>query len=130
GDDPVEIEKYWQARWAADRLFESDLERMAGGAKVYNPVEFPHPAAEGLHVGHAYTYSGADRYGRYLRMRGREVFQPIGFDSFGIHAENYALKVGENPNTLTACTIANYRRPLSSMGGAWAWGHQCVDMGP
>jgi leucyl-tRNA synthetase len=130
GDDPVEIEKYWQARWAADRQFESDLERMAGGSKFYNLVEFPYPSAEGLHVGHAYTYSGADTYGRYLRMRGREVFQPIGFDSFGIHAENYALKVGEHPNTLTARTIANYRRQLSSMGVAWDWSHQVVTSDP
>ena len=107
---PSEIEPTWQTRWAEDRLSEIDVERAVGDRKFYNLVEFPYPSAEGLHVGHAYTYSGADTYGRYLRMRGREVFQPIGFDSFGIHTENYALRVGEHPRTLIERTIANYRR--------------------
>jgi leucyl-tRNA synthetase len=126
GDNPADIEPYWQARWAADRLSDVDADRVSADTKFFNLVEFPYPSAEGLHVGHAYTYSGADTYGRYLRMRGREIFQPIGFDSFGIHAENYALKVGEHPRTLTERTIANYRRQLSSMGMAWDWSHEVV----
>ena len=103
---PSETEPIWQSRWTADRLSEIDAEQAAHDRKFYNLVEFPYPSAEGLHVGHAYTYSGADTYGRYLRMRGREVFQPIGFDSFGIHTENYALSVDEHPRTLTERTIA------------------------
>src|SRR6266705_2399230 len=100
-----EVEPAWQARWAIDRLSEIDVGRVARDRKFYNLVEFPYPSAEGLHVGHAYTYSGADTFGRYLRMQGRSVFQPIGFDSFGIHTENYAIKVGEHPRTLTERTI-------------------------
>jgi leucyl-tRNA synthetase len=118
GNGPADIEPYWQARWAADGLFEVDVDRVARDTKFYNLVEFPYPSAEGLHVGHAYTYSGADTYGRYLRMRGREIFQPIGFDSFGIHTENYALKVGEHPRPLTERTI------LPTTGDSsrrWAW---------
>jgi leucyl-tRNA synthetase len=128
--NPPKIESRWQARWAADRRSEIDVERATRDSKFYNLVEFPYPSAEGLHVGHAYTYSGADTYGRYLRMQGREVFQPIGFDSFGIHTENYALKVGENPRTLTERTITNYRRQLASLGAAWDWSREIVTSDP
>jgi len=78
--DPVEVEARWRSRWRADRLLEVDVERIDAQAKLYNLVEFPYPSAEGLHVGHAYTYTGADTWGRWQRMRGRSVFQPIGFD--------------------------------------------------
>jgi leucyl-tRNA synthetase len=88
GYDPLEVQARWQARWARDRLDELDLERVPADQKHYNLVEFPYPSAEGLHVGHAYTYAGADTYGRYRRMRGRKVFQPIGFDTLGVHTEN------------------------------------------
>jgi leucyl-tRNA synthetase len=128
--DPTAIESKWQARWAADRLSETDVEHVPADRKFYNLVEFPYPSAEGLHVGHAYTYAGADTYGRYLRMRGRDVFQPIGFDSFGIHTENFALKVGEQPRTLTERTIANYRRQLTSIGAAWDWSRAIATSDP
>jgi len=130
GYDPLEVQARWQARWARDRLDELDLERLSPGEKLYNLVEFPYPSAEGLHVGHAYTYSGADTYGRWLRMRGRKVFQPIGFDAFGIHTENYALRVGEDPTTLTARTVDRYRGQLRRLGAAWDWGHEVVTSDP
>ncbi len=130
GYDPSAIEARWQASWAANRLAEIDVDHVAPDRKFYNLVEFPYPSAEGLHVGHAYTYAGADTYGRYLRMRGREVFQPIGFDSFGIHTENYALRVGEHPRTLTQRTITNYRRQLSSLGAAWDWSRSIATSDP
>jgi len=128
--EPAAIEAAWQARWAADRSTETDVEHVSADRKFYNLVEFPYPSAEGLHVGHAYTYAGADTFGRYLRMRGRDVFQPIGFDSFGIHTENFAIKVGEHPSTLTERTIANYRRQLTSIGAAWDWSHAIVTSDP
>jgi leucyl-tRNA synthetase len=127
---PSVTEPIWQTRWAVDRFSEIDVKRAAHDRKFYNLVEFPYPSAEGLHVGHAYTYSGADTYGRYFRMRGREVFQPIGFDSFGIHTENYALSVDEHPRTLTERTIANYRRQLASLGAAWDWSREIVTSDP
>jgi leucyl-tRNA synthetase len=130
GYDPLEVQARWQERWTRDRLYELDLERLPPGEKFYNLVEFPYPSAEGLHVGHAYTYSGADTYGRWLRMRGRKVFQPIGFDSFGIHTENYALRVGEDPNTLTVRTVERYRGQLRRLGVAWDWGHEVVTSDP
>ena len=130
GYDPIEVQARWQARWAGDRLHQLDLERVGPGEKLYNLVEFPYPSAEGLHVGHTYTYAGADTYGRYQRMRGRAVFQPIGFDAFGIHAENYALRVGEDPTTLTARTVERYRGQLRRLGAAWDWGHEVVTSDP
>jgi leucyl-tRNA synthetase len=129
-DDPREIERIWQARWQADGLYELDLSRVDPRAKFYNLVEFPYPSAEGLHVGHAYTYCGADTFGRYRRMRGRAVFQPIGFDSFGIHTENFALKAGEHPLPLTGRTIEAYRGQLRRLGCAFDWTREVVTSDP
>jgi leucyl-tRNA synthetase len=127
---PAEIEPRWQARWEADGLHELDLDAVSTAAKLYNLVEFPYPSAEGLHVGHVCTYSGADAFGRLQRMRGRQVFQPIGFDAFGIHTENYALRVGRRPGPLTQRTVVNYRRQLRAMGAAWSWRHEVVTCDP
>jgi leucyl-tRNA synthetase len=123
------IEQRWQARWAAQRLHEVDLNAVAAAGapgssaarKLYNLVEFPYPSAEGLHIGHALTYAGADVWGRMQRRRGHVVLQPMGFDSFGINAENYALKVGVHPRELMARTTANYRRQLIALGCGWSW---------
>jgi leucyl-tRNA synthetase len=119
--DPIVSEQHWRARWMEDppRRVASGLS--GGPGKFYNLVEFPYPSAEGLHVGHAYTYCGADVLGRFLRMSDRAVFQPMGFDSFGIHTENYALKIGEHPRQLTRRTVANFRRQLDRLGAAWNW---------
>jgi leucyl-tRNA synthetase len=89
--------------------------------KYYNLVEFPYPSAEGLHVGHVYTYCGADTLGRYMTMHGRQVMQPMGFDSFGIHTENYAIKINEDPKIVTDRTTVNYRRQLERIGANWTW---------
>ena len=91
----------WQERWANDPSLRIDVRAVDRGRAFYNLVEFPYPSAEGLHVGHVRTYAGADVHGRWQRMRGRHVFQPMGFDSFGIHTENYALRTGRHPGELT-----------------------------
>ncbi len=104
---PAEVEPRWQARWERDSLYRLDLDAVSQDEKFYNLVEFPYPSAEGLHVGHVCTYAGADTFGRFRRMRGHRVFQPIGFDAFGIHTENFALKVREHPARLTVRTVAN-----------------------
>jgi leucyl-tRNA synthetase len=127
---PGEIEPRWRARWSADGLDELDLDAVDPAARFTNLVEFPYPSAEGLHVGHVSTFSGADAHGRLQRMRGRAVFQPIGFDAFGIHTENYALRMGERPGPLTRRTVANYRRQLSAIGAAWSWRHEVVTCDP
>ena len=114
--DIAALEAKWRARWEADGVGRVDIATVSADAVFVNLVEFPYPSAEGLHVGHVFRYSGVDTYGRYMRMRGRQVFQPIGFDAFGIHTENYALKVGEHPATLTARTTARFAEQLTSAG--------------
>lgn len=118
--DVGELETRWQRRWEQSGLYRLDLDAVDAEALFYNLVEFPYPSAEGLHVGHVFKYSGADAYGRFQRMRGRSVFQPIGFDAFGIHTENFALQANEHPRSLTARTTGTFRRQLSP-GMAFDW---------
>src|SRR5690349_25021926 len=96
--DPQVVEAAWQARWVAHRTNEPDLDRPA--RPFYNLMMFPYPSAEGLHVGNMFAFTGADIYGRFKRLQGHDVFEPIGFDAFGIHSENYALSVGTHPARL------------------------------
>jgi len=115
------IETRWRKEWDAANLGHVDLDTVDPDRIFYNLVEFPYPSAEGLHVGHVFRYVGVDAFGRYRRMRGDDVFQPIGFDAFGIHTENYAISVGEHPRTLTERTTARYREQLSQIGACWDW---------
>jgi len=119
--DARAIEAQWRERWEADGVAEVDVDTVDRDAKFYNLCEFPYPSAEGLHVGHVFRYSGVDVYGRYQRMRGRAVFQPMGWDSFGINAENYALRVGAHPRDLIGRTTERFRAQLSRGGMAWDW---------
>ena len=121
GYDVREQESRWLRRWLAHPPAKFDVSGADPARKFYNLVEFPYPSAEGLHVGHVYTYCGADALGRYLTMNGRQVLQPIGFDSFGIHTENFAIKINEHPKTVTDRATANYRRQLQRVGANWAW---------
>ena len=119
--EPAAVESKWRSRWQAQPPHRIDLSTVTASQKFYNLAEFPYPSAEGLHVGHVYTYCGSDVLGRYARMTGRQVFQPIGFDSFGIQTEAYALRLGENPDVVTRRNIPNFRRQLESIGVAWDW---------
>ena len=121
--DPRAVESRWQEVWQRTRLYEVDLD----GAErpLYNLMEFPYPSGEGLHVGHTYSFGGADSYGRFQRMRGFDVFQPMGFDAFGIHAENYALKLGINPAELVPQSVRRFREEqLKRMGAGFDWSRQ------
>ena len=82
---------------------------------------FPYPSAEGLHVGNLFAFTGNDIYGRFQRLQGHTVFEPLGYDAFGIHSENYALKVGEHPMRLIPRNIANFRRQLERAGLMVDW---------
>jgi len=121
GYDFREQESRWLREWLARPPAKFDVWGADPARKFYNLVEFPYPSAEGLHVGHVYTYCGADALGRYMTMNGRQVLQPIGFDSFGIHTENFAIKINEHPRTVTDRATANYRRQLRRVGANWAW---------
>ena len=126
--DPAAVEAAWQARWAERRTNEPDLDRPA--RPFYNLMMFPYPSAEGLHVGNMFAFTGADIYGRFQRLQGYDVFEPIGYDAFGIHSENYALKVGTHPGKLIPENIANFRRQLRSFGGMFDWRHELSTTDP
>ena len=93
--DHSKIEKKWQKKWLEDRIYEPDFK--SAKKPYYTLMMFPYPSAEGLHVGNVYAFCGSDIYGRLKRMQGHDVFEPIGLDGFGIHSENYALKIGRHP---------------------------------
>ncbi len=121
--DPRAIEPKWQRIWEENRLYQVDLD--TAQRPFYNLMEFPYPSGEGLHVGHFYTYSGADTYGRFQRMRGYDVFQPMGWDAFGIQAENYALQIGENPARVIPRNVRRFREEqMKCMGAAFDWSRE------
>ncbi|MGH7700787.1 MAG: leucine--tRNA ligase [Gemmatimonadales bacterium] len=126
--DPEAVERKWQARWAERRSNEPDLDHPA--PPFYNLMMFPYPSAEGLHVGNMFAFTGADIYGRFKRLQGFDVFEPIGFDAFGIHSENYALSVGTNPATLIPRNIEAFRRQLRRFGGMFDWRHELATTDP
>src|SRR5215468_647206 len=109
--DPKRIEEKWQKRWA-ERGTNTWTDAALRGASrpFFNLMMFPYPSAEGLHVGNMYAFTGADVYGRWRKLSGDDVFEPIGFDAFGIHSENFALKMGVNPMDLIPRNIRNFTR--------------------
>ena len=122
--DPVAIEREWQARWDRDGTNSFTLDELRTAERpFFNLMMFPYPSAEGLHVGNIYAFAGADVHGRFKRMQGYDVFEPIGFDAFGIHSENFALKAGVHPMDLIPGNVANFTRQLRRMGGMFDWAH-------
>ncbi|KKU10471.1 MAG: Leucine-tRNA ligase [Candidatus Woesebacteria bacterium GW2011_GWB1_45_5] len=117
--DHTKIEKKWQDQWKKENLYVADLD--TSGEPFYNLWMFPYPSAEGLHAGHAFASTGSDIYGRFMRMRGKEVFQPIGYDSFGIHSENYAIKINEKPQEVVKRTTGHYEEQMRSLGHGYDW---------
>jgi len=124
GYQPSAIEEKWQRLWdeRGTNAFTLD-ELRAAERPFYNLMMFPYPSAEGLHVGNIYAFTGADVHGRYQRLLGRQVFEPIGFDAFGIHSENFALKQGTHPMDLIPSNVANFTRQLRRTGGMFDWTH-------
>ena len=117
-----EIESKWQGVWNADGINTFNPE--AGGEKRYVLEMLPYPSGAKLHMGHWYNYGLADSYARYLRMNGYNVFQPMGFDAFGLPAENYAIKTGVHPKASTDANIATMERQLRDMGTMVDWSHE------
>jgi len=126
--DPAALEAKWQAQWVERHTNEPDLDRAA--RPFYNLMMFPYPSAEGLHVGNMFAFTGADIYGRFKRLQGFDVFEPMGFDAFGIHSENYALNIGTNPAKLIPQNIATFRRQLRRFGGMFDWRHELSTTDP
>jgi len=125
--NPKEIEGKWQAQWEAEQIYHAPDN--SPKPKFYNLVMLPYPSGD-LHMGHWYHYSSADTYGRFMAMRGYNVTQPIGFDAFGLPAENAAIKRGIQAREWTLSNIDNMRKQLRAMGARWDWPREIVSCLP
>jgi len=127
--DFSKVEEKWQEYYSENRPFEVNLENAQ--KPFYNLMMFPYPSASGLHIGNMYSFIGADVYGRFMRLKGYDVFEPIGFDAFGIHSENYALRVGRHPAELTPESIEYFReRQLKKIGAIYDWRSEVITSSP
>lgn len=117
--NPQEVEQKWQKKWIDTKLYSPDIDKAK--KPFYNLMMFPYPSAEGLHVGNMYAFVGTDIYGRFSRMQQKDVFEPIGLDGFGIHSENYALKVGRHPMEQAEVSEKNFYRQLKATGNSYDW---------
>lgn len=118
GYDPTAVEAKWRERWVARGTNLTDLN---GDRPYYQLMMFPYPSAEGLHIGNLYAFTGNDIHGRFQRLQGHTVLEPLGYDAFGIHSENFALKQGVHPMELIPRNVANFRRQLDRAGLMIDW---------
>ena len=124
---PQDIEKRWAERWERDGLYRSEIDQ--NRPKFYAMTMLPYPSGD-LHIGHWYAMSPSDARARWLRMRGYNVLFPMGFDAFGLNAENAAIKRNIHPKTWTEKNIANMRRQLRTMGAIFDWEREAVTSHP
>jgi leucyl-tRNA synthetase len=117
--EPRKLEAKWQRHWLEHKTFRSEID--PSRPKYYVLDMFPYPSGEGLHVGHPKGYVATDVYARYKRMRGFNVLHPMGWDAFGLPAEQHAVKTGEHPRITTARNIARYREQLQALGLSYDW---------
>ncbi len=125
---PQAVEAKWQRQWEEWRTNALDL--ADAERPYYNLMMFPYPSAEGLHVGNVFAFLGVDIHGRFRRLQGWDVFEPIGFDAFGIHSENYALQVNAHPGKLIPSNIARFREQLKRIGLMLNWDHELSTTDP
>jgi leucyl-tRNA synthetase len=125
--NPQEIEPRWQAKWEADGLYHADIDESK--PKHYALMMLPYPSGD-LHIGHWYAYTPPDARARYMRMKGYNVMFPIGFDAFGLPAENAAIKDGIHPMKRTFANIEKMRKQLRLMGSMYDWRREAVSADP
>ena len=118
----VEIEKKWQAYWAAHHTFRAETD--PSRPKYYVLDMFPYPSGAGLHVGHPLGYIASDIYSRYKRLKGFNVLHPMGYDAFGLPAEQYAIQTGQHPARTTEQNIARYRQQMDRIGFSYDWSRE------
>ena len=117
-----EIEKKWQAYWAANHTFKAEVDNSK--PKFYVLDMFPYPSGAGLHVGHPLGYIASDIYSRYKRLCGFNVLHPMGYDAFGLPAEQYAIQTGQHPAVTTEQNIARYRQQMDRIGFSYDWSRE------
>lgn len=120
--DMLKVEKKWQTRWADERLYSFDKSRI--DKKYYTLEMFSYPSGAKLHAGHWYNYGPSDSFARFKRMQGYEVFEPMGFDAFGLPAENYAIRTGVHPEDSTLKNIDTMEKQLKKIGGMFDWDYE------
>jgi leucyl-tRNA synthetase len=120
--DPSQIEPKWQAFWEKNQTFRAEIDRSK--PKYYVLDMFPYPSGDGLHVGHPEGYTATDIMARYKRMQGWNVLHPMGWDAFGLPAEQYAIKTGTHPRDTTQRNIANFKRQIQSLGFSYDWSRE------
>ena len=120
--DAQAIEEKWQRIWSERGAFTASDD--ASVPKYYVLVEFPYPSGEGLHIGHPRSYVALDIVARKRRMEGYNVLYPMGWDAFGLPAENYAIKTGQNPRDITRRNIANFKRVMTRLGLSFDWSRE------
>lgn len=123
-----DIEKKWQQFWAENGTFKA--ENTTDKPKYYVLDMFPYPSGAGLHVGHPLGYIASDIFARYKRLRGFNVLHPMGYDSFGLPAEQYAIQTGQHPAITTETNIATYRRQLDQLGFSFDWSREVRTSSP
>ncbi|MBQ7327948.1 MAG: leucine--tRNA ligase [Clostridia bacterium] len=126
--DFVNIEKKWNEKWEKDNLYKFDPTRL--DKKYYLLEMFSYPSGANLHLGHWWNFGLSDSFGRFKRLKGFNVFQPMGFDAFGLPAENYALKTGIHPEDSTRYNIEVMERQLREMGATFNWDYELVTCNP
>ena len=117
-----EIERKWQAYWAANQTFKAEID--SSKPKYYVLDMFPYPSGAGLHVGHPLGYIASDIYSRYKRLCGFNVLHPMGYDAFGLPAEQYAIQTGQHPAVTTEKNIARYREQMDRIGFSYDWSRE------
>ena len=115
----LEIEKKWQAWWAANKTYKAEVD--SAKPKYYVLDMFPYPSGAGLHVGHPLGYIASDIFARYKRLKGFNVLHPMGYDAFGLPAEQYAIQTGQHPEKTTHDNVARYRTQLDRIGFSFDW---------
>lgn len=117
--DHKKIEQKWDSKWQEEKIYQPDMDSAKN--PYFNLMMFPYPSAEGLHVGNMYPFTGSDIWGRYQRMKGFDVLEPIGLDGFGIHSENYAIKIKEHIREVSKRTEKHFYEQLHMIGDQFDW---------
>ena len=126
--DMLQVEAKWQKRWAEEKTYAFHPENSS--KKWYVLEMFSYPSGANLHVGHWYNYGPSDSYARFKRMQGFEVLHPMGFDAFGLPAENYAIKTGIHPKDSTYKNIATMEKQLKAIGATYDWDYEVITCDP
>ncbi|MCB0750982.1 MAG: class I tRNA ligase family protein, partial [Ignavibacteriae bacterium] len=114
-----DVEKKWQSFWEDEKIYNTDLSDTKN--KLYTLVMFIYPSGSKTHIGHWYNYAPTDSWARFKKLRGFNVFEPMGYDAFGLPAENYAIKTGVHPQDSTLKNISDIREQLKTMGCMYDW---------